>query len=176
MPSESLHVRSDGETVNQLRREDDRPGTQGTGRMGLSLALRACILSLLLVGIDTTAWASTPPRIDDKGIRIGLRDGPSVARSRNGVWTVVTVPVQAFAEDVPPDTYRIEVQTTDGEAVPYRSAIAVPAIPANSTHTVFVYVRPGSTSATFGLALQKTDGSLVQTVPDISRDSSKKEI
>jgi len=134
------------------------------------------MLLFLFLGITTSAWAAAPLRIDDKGIRIGLRDGPNVARSRNGVWTPVTVPLQAGSDDVPHDQYRIVVETTDGEAVPYRYTVSVPAIPANSTQAVFAYVRPGSTSATFSVALQQTDGSEVQRVGDFSRDSSKQEI
>jgi hypothetical protein len=134
------------------------------------------MLLVFFLGIATSAWADAPPRIDDKGIRIGLRDGPNVARSRNGVWTPVTVPLQTGGEDLPPDQYRIVVETTDGEAVPYRYTVPVPAIPANSTQAVFAYVRPGSTGATFSVALQKTDGSEVQRVEDLSRDSTKMEI
>lgn len=132
---------------------------------------------VLLTGIlAPTVCAADPPRIDDKGIRIGLRDGPQLARSRNGVWTPVTIPVQAGSDDVPRDSYRLVVETTDGEAVPYRYTAAVPAIPANRTQIVFAYVRPGSSGALFTLTLQKADGSEVQTVADLSRDSSNKEI
>ncbi len=141
-----------------------------------SLTLRAGMALVFFLGITTSAWAGAPPRIDDKGIRIGLRDGPNVARSRNGVWTPVTIPLQAGSDDVPHDQYRIVVETTDGEAVPYRYPVSVPAIPANSTQAVFAYVRPGSTGATFSVALQQTDGSEVQRVGDLSRDSSKQEI
>jgi hypothetical protein len=131
---------------------------------------------VFFLGITTCAWAAASPRIDDKGIRIGLRDGPDVARSRNGVWTPVRVPLQAGPDDVPRDQYRIVVETTDGEAVPYRYTVSVPAISANSTQAIFAYVRPGSTGATFSVALQQTDGSEVQRVGDLSRDSSKQEI
>jgi hypothetical protein len=161
--------------VNLLRQHPDKPGALATGPRSPSLALRAGML-LFFLGIATSAWADTLPHIDDKGICIGLRDGPNVARSRNGVWTPVTVPLQAGAEDVPRDHYRIVVETTDGEAVPYRYTVPVPAIPANSTQAVFAYVRPGSTGATFNVALQKIDGAEVQRVEDLSRYSSNKEI
>jgi len=131
---------------------------------------------LFCLGIATSACAAAPPRIDDKGIRIGLRDGPNVSRSRNGVWTPVTVPLHSGSDDVPRDSFRLVVETTDGEAVPYRYTVAVPAMPANSTHIVFAYVRPGSTGATFTVRLQLADGSDVQTVADISRDAGQKEI
>ncbi len=162
--------------MNLIRQNKDKPGALATGFFDPSLALRACMLLFLYPGITAPTLTAAPPRIDDKGIRIGLRDGPNVARSRNGVWTPVTVPLQAGSDDVPHDQYRIVIETTDGEAVPYRYTVSVPAIPANSTHIVFAYVRPGSTGATFSVALQQTDGSEVQRVGELSRDSSKKEI
>jgi hypothetical protein len=137
---------------------------------------RLLLLVLLASTLGRYAEATVPPRIDDKNIRIGLRAGPDVARSRNGVWTPVTVPLQASSDDVPRDRYRLVVETTDGEAVPYRYTVSVPAIPANSTQAVFAYVRPGSTSAVFTVALQKADGTVIQTVEDLSRDAGKNEI
>jgi hypothetical protein len=114
--------------------------------------------------------------MDDKGIRIGLRGGDNGALSRNGVWTPVMIPLQAGAEDVPRDRYRLVVETTDGEAVPYHYTVPVPAIPAHSSQVVFAYVRPGSTGAAFTLTLQTTDGSEIQSIKELSRDLSKKEI
>jgi hypothetical protein len=140
------------------------------------LVLRADMLLFFCLGIATSAWAAAPLRIDDKGIRIGLSDGPDTARSRNGVWTPITVPLQAGPDEVPRGSYRLVVETTDGEGVPYRYTVAVPAIPANSTQRVFAYVRPGRTDATFTIALQQMDGTEVQTVADLSRDPSKKEV
>jgi hypothetical protein len=182
-------VRSDGETVKQLMRDHGQPAAPargGSAKAGValpltfgttpSLALRAGMVLFLCLGTATSSWAAQPPHIDEKGIRIGLRDGPSVARSRNGVWTPVTVPLQAGADDVPRNSYRLVVETTDGEAVPYRYTVAVPAIPANSRQTVFAYVRPGSTGATFTIMLQTSDGSDVQTVADLGRDPGKKEV
>lgn len=161
--------------MNPTRREDDQPAAPARDNTPL-LALRAGMLCLCL-GIATSAQAAAPPRIDqEKGIRIGLRAGPNVARSRNGVWTPVTVPLQAGLDDVPRDSYRLVVETTDGEGVPYRYTASVPAIPANSTQSVFTYARPGSPGATFTVTLQKADGSEVQTVDHLSRDPGKKEI
>lgn len=122
------------------------------------------------------AWAAAPPRLDDTGIRIGLRDGPNVARSRNGVWAPVAIPVKAGAEDVPRDRYQIVVETTDGEAVPYRYTVAVPALAANSEQIVFAYVRPGSAGTTFRVRLLGTDGSAIQTVEQLTRNPGNREI
>ncbi len=135
-------------------------------------------VSLLLVWLLVLpAQAAAPPRIDlEKGIRIGLRAGPNAARSRNGVWAPVTVPLRAGADDVPRDSFRLVVETTDGEGVPYRYTSSVPAIPANSTQAVFTYIHPGSPGASFTVTLQNADGSEVQTVDHLSRDPSKKEI
>jgi hypothetical protein len=134
------------------------------------------MLLFLGLGTATSVWAAAPPRIDDKGIRIGLRAGTHTARSRNGVWTPVMVPLQSGTDDVPHDSYRLVVETTDGEAVPYRYTVAVPAIPAHSTQAVFAYVRPGSSGAAFTVTLQTMEGSDVQTVKDLSRDPNRKEI
>jgi hypothetical protein len=161
--------------VNVRRRACDQPEASARATVQPSLTLRAGMLVFLCLSTATSAGAATPPRIDDKGIRIGLRGGSDVARSRNGVWTPVTVPLQAGPDDVPRDNYRLVVETTDGEAVPYRYAVSVPAIPANSTQVVFAYVRPGSTGATFTFTLQTMDGSEVQAVKDLSRDPSQKE-
>jgi hypothetical protein len=134
-------------------------------------------LLLLCFGIANTAQGAAPPRIDiEKGIRIGLRAGPNAARSRNGVWTPVTVPLQAGADDIPRDSFRLVIETTDGEGVPYRYTSEVPAFTANTAQAVFIYVRPGSPGASFTVTLQKSDGSQLQTVDHLSRDPSKKEI
>jgi hypothetical protein len=122
-----------------------------------------------------SASAAAPPRLDEKGIRIGLRDGSEVARSRNGVWTPVHVPIKAGSDDVARDSYRVSVETTDGEGVPYRYTTMVPGIPANSQRTVFAYVRPGSSGAEFTVALQTADGANIQTIEHLTRDPSKKE-
>lgn len=142
-------------------------------RIGLALRVLALLFALFFA---LPASAAAPPRLDDKGIRIGLRDGSEVARSRNGVWTPVQVPVKAGSDDVPRDSYRISVETTDGEGVPYRYTTMVPAIPANSEQTVFAYVRPGNTGAEFTVILQKGDGADVQTIEHLTRDPGKKEI
>jgi hypothetical protein len=86
------------------------------------------------------------------------------------------VPLQAGSDEVPRNSYRLVVETTDGEAVPYRYSVSVPAVPANSTQAVFAYVRPGSTGSTCTITLQTADGSEVQTVPGLSRDPSKMEV
>ncbi|HTU19126.1 MAG TPA: hypothetical protein VMG10_13785 [Gemmataceae bacterium] len=169
--------------MNLLRRDNDKPGAPATGCLGAltqprspSLALRACLLLFLCLAREKPIWAAAPPHIDDKGIRIGLRDGPEVARSRNGVWAPVQVPIKAGPDDISRDSYRLIVETTDGEAVPYRYTAAVPAIPANSEQAVFAYIRPGSPGAIFTVTLQKADGSDVQTVEHLTRDPSKREI
>jgi hypothetical protein len=162
--------------VNLFWRDSDKPGALATGCSGPSRALRACMSLLFCLGIATSANAADLLRIDDRGIRIGLPDGPKRARSRNGVWTPVMVPLQAGSEDVPRDSYRLIVETTDGEGVPYRYTANVPAIAANRTQVVFVYVRPGSTAAAITVTLQNSDGSQVQTVADLSRDPNQKEI
>ncbi|MGH7227222.1 MAG: hypothetical protein ACRELF_28735, partial [Gemmataceae bacterium] len=140
------------------------------------LALRAGVLLFCWLANAAITSAAAPPHIEDKGIRIGLRDGPNVARSRNGVWAPVMIPVQASSDDVPRGSFRLVVETTDGEGVPYRYTASLPAIPANSTQVVFAYVRPGSSGASLSVALQNMDGSPVQTVEQLSRDPSKKEI
>jgi hypothetical protein len=157
-------------------RNYDKSSAAATGPSRPSLALQACLLLFLWLACEQTGGAAAPPRIDDKGIRIGLRDGPEVARSRNGVWTPVQVPIKAGPDDIPRDSYRLIVETTDGEAVPYRYTAAVPAIPANSEQVVFAYIRPGSPGAAFTVTLQKADGSDVQTIEHLTRDPSKKEI
>ena len=141
--------------MKRIRRVQDQPGAPATGRGFSSLALRAGLLLLFVFSATcTSAWAATPPRIEDKAIRIGLRDGPDVARSRNGAWAPVEVPLKAGTEDVPRNSYRLVVETTDGEGVSYRYTVPVPAIPANSEHRVFAYARPGSAGAVFTVTLQ----------------------
>ncbi|MHB1423755.1 MAG: hypothetical protein ACYC3I_11285 [Gemmataceae bacterium] len=162
--------------MNPRWRVYDRPEAPARACLPPLLALRAGMLLFLCLALGTPAWAAAPPRLDDKGIRIGLRDGSSVARSRNGVWAPVSVPVQAGSDDVPRGSYRLVVETTDGEGIPYRYTVPVPAIPANSTQVVFAYIRPGSSGASFNVALRKMDGSSVQTIEQLSRDPSKQEI
>lgn len=159
--------------MNLTRRVDSQPAEPVATRLR---ALRVGALLFLFLGLTASALADSPPRIDDKGIRIGFPDGPNGARSRNGVWTPVMVPIQAPGEDVPGDSYRIVVETTDGEAVPYRYTIPVPGISANSTQSLFAYLRPGGTGAAFTVSLQNKDGSELQKISDLSRDTSKKEI
>jgi hypothetical protein len=158
LPPQSLRLRSDGETVNAI------PIPSGAR------------LVLLLWLLPAFAHAAAPPRIDDKGIRIGLRDGSTVARSRNGVWTPVAIPLKTDADEVPRERYSIVVESTDGEAVPYRYRAAVPALSAHSEQVVFAYVRPGSAGATFTVSLRAADGSDVQTVGPLTRNPSAKEI
>lgn len=162
--------------MNPRRPIPNQPAAPARAAKKPLLALRAGIVLFLCLGSAPYAPAAAPPRIDDEGIRIGLRDGPDEARSRNGVWTPVQVPIHAGADDVPRDRYRLIVETTDGEAVPYRYMATVPAIPAHSTQSVFAYVRPGSTGAAFTVTLRKTDGPDVQKVERLTRDPSKKEI
>jgi hypothetical protein len=126
--------------------------------------------------ITAPTVAAAPPHIED--VRIGLRDGKDVARSRNGVWTPVQVTLKAGTEDVRRGDFRLAVETADGEAVPYVYTAPVPAIPANSEQIVFVYARPGSAGSSFDVQLQKTDGQTVETRAGLQRDpsSSKREV
>jgi hypothetical protein len=116
------------------------------------------------------------PHIED--VRIGLRDGKDVARSRNGVWTPVQVTLKAGAEDVTQGSFRLAVETADGEAVPYVYTAPVPAIPANGERIVFAYVRPSSAGSSFDVKLQKADGETVETRAGLQRDpsSAKREV
>ena len=133
------------------------------------------MLLLLYLGITTSAWAAAPPRIDDKGIRIGLRDGTTMTRSRNGVWT----PVTARSKPVPTITAR---QFSDcgrdhrrrGRSLSlYRLGTGHP----SQQHASCLCLRPPRQYRhTFSVALQQTDGSEVQRVEDLSRDPSKKAI
>ena len=84
---------------------------------------------LLLLGWTIPLTLAAAPHIED--VRIGLRDGKDVARSRNGVWTPVQVTLKAGSEDVTQGAFRLSVETADGEAVPYVYTAPVPAIPAN---------------------------------------------
>ncbi|MGH7225182.1 MAG: hypothetical protein ACRELF_18325, partial [Gemmataceae bacterium] len=81
---------------------------------------------------------------------------------RNGMWTPVQVPLQAGSDDVPRHAYRLIVESSDGEGVPYRYGVAIPAIPANSQRSVFAYVRPGRADINFTVLLQTADGANVQ--------------
>lgn len=137
---------------------------------------RLCLFAILLVLFPSLSWSAAPPRLDEQGIRIGLPDGPKVARSRNGVWTPVAIPVKAGSDDVPHNGYQIVVETTDGEAVPYRYTVPVPALAANGERVVFAYVRPGSSGATFTVTLRTADGTDVQTVAPLARNPGNREI
>jgi hypothetical protein len=117
------------------------------------------------------AWAAAPPHIE--GVRIGLPGGQNAGRSRNGVWTPVQVTLKAAADDITQGSFRLAVETTDGEAVPYVYTVPVPAIPANSEQMVFAYVRPGSAGGTFTVRLQQSDGQDVQVMSRLQRDPSE---
>jgi hypothetical protein len=130
------------------------------------------LLALLMVPIVAPAQAAAPPHIVESDMRIGFRSVQNKGQSRNGVWAPVQVTLKAGADDITRDSYRLVVETTDGEAVPYLYSVPVPAIPANSEQIVFAYVRPGSDGATFLLKLQKADGQDVQTPLRLQRDPS----
>ncbi len=131
--------------------------------------LAACLLLLGWI-IPLPLGAAASPHIED--VRIGLRDGKDVARSRNGVWTPVQITLKAGAENIPQGSFRLAVESADGEAVPYVYTVPVPAIPANSEQIVFTYVRPGSAGSTFDVKLQSADGQTVETRADLQRDPS----
>jgi hypothetical protein len=156
-------VRSDGKTVNRKR------NFRATSRR--LLLLFACV-------IPSSAWATAPPRIVEGGVRIGFPGVQDKGLSRNGVWAPVRVTLESGADDVPENSYRLSVETTDGEAVPYVYSVPVPAIPANSERVVFAYTRPGSNGCTFAVKLQKTDGQAVQPPLRPRRDpnAAQKEI
>jgi len=84
----------------------------------------------------------------------------------------VSITLKAGAEDVTRDSFRLVVEATDGEAVPYLYSAPVPAIPANNEQLVFAYVRPGSAGSTFTVKLHKADGEEVQTMPRLQRNPS----
>ena len=120
-------------------------------------------IGLLFFGFGVcAAGATVPPRIEEGGIRIGLRDGPKWRRSRNGVWAPVAVPIKAGREDVPRQTViELVVETTDGEAMPYRYIVPVPSIPANSE-------RPSSpTVVRAGAALRSPSPCRRRTARDV---------
>jgi hypothetical protein len=143
---------------------------------GLTLPARQFCFLLLMGLLPSLASAAAPPHLDESGIRIGLPDGPNVGRSRNGMWTPVKIPLKAGADDVPRDRFQVVVESTDGEATPYRYHVPVPAISANGEQVVFAYIRPGSTGATFTVALQTIDGSVVQTAAQRTRNPANREI
>lgn len=143
---------------------------------GLAPLARHFCFFLLLGSLPSVGFAATPPRIDPDGVRIGLPDGPNIARSRNGMWTPVRIPLHAGSDNVLRDHYFVVVESIDGEATPYRYRTSVPAIQANGQQVVLAYVRPGSTGATFTLTLQTADGSVVQTVPQLTRNPANQEI
>src|SRR5262249_26926783 len=122
------------------------------------------LLLLLMSAIVTPAWAAAPPHIVESDVRIGFRSVQNKGQSRNGVWAPVQVTLKAGADDITRDSYRLVVETTDGEAVPYLYSVPVPAIPANGEQIVFAYVRPGSDGAAFLLKLQQAGGQDVQTL------------
>jgi hypothetical protein len=115
--------------------------------------------------------AASPPHIEGD-VRIGFRSMMGGGQSRNGVWTPLQATIKAGADDVTLGAFNLVVESTDGEAVPYRYTAPVPAIPANDERLVFVYVRPGSPGCEFTVTLQKTDGQIVQTIARIQRDPS----
>lgn len=145
MPPQPLRVRSNGEAVKRI----------GT--------LIFCLATA------TAVHAATPPHIEK--VRIGLSDGPQTTRSRDGAWTPVQVTLKTGADNVTAGSFRLLVETTDGEAVPYRYTVPLPAIPANSEQTVFGYARPGSAASMFTVLLQTADGQDVQAMAELFRNS-----
>jgi hypothetical protein len=126
----------------------------------------AALLILLACG---AASAAEPPKIGR--VRVGLPGGKDASRSRNGTWTPVYVTLEATAEGNPRDAWRLAVESTDGEEVPYRTYAAVHALSAGEKRVVLAYVRPGSDSSEFAVKLLAADGKAVQTVPRIRRDT-----
>jgi len=131
----------------------------------------AVLLGLLAWASVIPLWAAAPPHIEGDP-RIGFRSVQGGGQSRNGVWAPMQITLKAGADDITSGSYRLIVESADGEAVPYRYTVPVPAIPANSEQFVFAYVRPGSAGSTFSVTLQKTDGQDVQTLARIQRDPS----
>jgi hypothetical protein len=138
---------------------------------GRAKSQAALLLALLSCVFPASAFAATPPSIED--VVIGLRGMQNAGRSRNGTWAPVQIALKAGPEDVSAGSYRLVIESADGEAVPYTYTAPVPAIGANDKQTVFAYVRPSSAGSTFNVRLQTTEGQDVQTKERLQRDPSE---
>jgi hypothetical protein len=136
-----------------------------------SLALRVCVL--LLGG---AAQAASPPEVTQ--VRVGLPGGTATNRSRNGAWAPVYATLKAGGEGNPQGAFRLVVEATDGEEIPYRYAVPVPALAAGEQRIVLAYARPGTDGGEFTVKVQTPDGRTLHTAAKVRRDSSnlKREI
>jgi hypothetical protein len=122
---------------------------------------------LLVAGV---AQGASPPEITQ--VKVGLPGGTATARSRNGAWAPVYVTLKAGGEGNPQGAFRLAVESTDGEEMPYRYTVPVPALEAAKEHVVLAYARPGIDGSEFTVKLQAADGRTLQTAPKVRRDSS----
>src|SRR5437763_2884982 len=116
-----------------------------TGLLALALAL------LLPAG----ARPADPPTLG--AVRIGLPAGQDVGRSRDGAWAPVYVRLRAGTEGHPRGGFQLVLETTDGDDVPYRYTVPVPALGANDERDVVGYLRPGSEASEVTVRLQSAD-------------------
>ncbi len=132
--------------------------------------MRRFLSPLFLLLIVGAAQAASPPEITQ--VRVGLPGGTATTRSRNGAWAPVYVTLKAGAEGNPQGTFRLAVESTDGEEMPYRCTAPVPALAATEERVVLAYTRPGSDGSEFTVKLQSSDGRTLQAAPKVRRDSS----
>jgi hypothetical protein len=123
-----------------------------------------------LLFVAAAAPAASPPEITQ--VRVGLPGGTATTRSRNGTWAPVYVTLRAGAEGNPQGAFRLAVESTDGEEMPYRYTVAVPALAAAEERVVVTYARPGTDGSEFTAKVQAPDGRTLQTAQKIRRDSS----
>ncbi len=122
---------------------------------------------LLLAG---AAEAAAPPEIAQ--VKVGLPGGTATSRSRNGAWAPVYVTLQAGGEGNPQGAFRLVVESTDGEEMPYRYTVPVPALAAGEKRDVLACTRPGTDGSEFTVKVLASDGRTLQTAAKVRRDSS----
>jgi hypothetical protein len=126
------------------------------------------VLCVLLLG--GAAQAASPPEVTQ--VRVGLPGGTATTRSRNGAWAPVYATLKAGGEGNPQGAFRLVVEATDGEEIPYRYTVPVPALAAGEQRVVLAYARPGSDDGEFTVKVQSPDGRTLHTAAKVRRDSS----
>jgi hypothetical protein len=129
-------------------------------------------VTLLFSPSAAQGQTDSPPTIEQ--VRVGLptgQGGEKASYSRNGMWVPVYIMLKASKDGNPQGSYKLVLETTDGEDLPYRYTTQVPALPANDDHTVISYIRPGSDGSEITVTLQAHDGRTLQTFPRVLRGS-----
>jgi hypothetical protein len=123
----------------------------------------------ILLVVATTARSA--PHVESVRIGLPALAGALETRSRPGFWTPVHITLNSGPEGFAAGAYRIAVHSTDAEDVPYRTIVSLPGMAAGENHRVTqAYAVPGAEGVRFRVALETSNGEIIQTLADLQSD------